>query len=147
MAPKVPLPRLGHPMQQCGPVSLYPTFHISLLTTWVVQAPVRGALPTADAWLPGSCRSFHMCGNCAGKVRRQDWAQQVGALGIHRRARRSSRGFQDTQQQDMQAVTPSYSNSAICSLSPCTSAQCSCRSEAARLNLPGRRGSRLSVVA
>ena len=85
---------------------------------------------------------------CAGKVRRQGWAQQVGALGIHRRARRSSRGFQATRQQDRQAVTPSYGNGAICSLSPCTSAQGSCRSgEAVRLDLPGRRRSGLSGVA
>lgn len=146
--PKSPPPTVGTP--HAAVWSSLALSHIPHQSSDYLGGPgsSRGALPTADAWLPGSCQSFHMCGNCAGKVRRQDWAQQVGALGIHQRARRSSRGFQDTQQQDMQAVTPSYSNSAICSLSPCTSAQCSCRSgEAARLNLPGRRGSRLSVVA
>ena len=71
--PKDPLPRMGHTMQQCGPASLSPTFHISLLTTWVVQAPVRGALPTADAWLPGSRQSFHMCGNVL-----ERWGDRAG---------------------------------------------------------------------
>ena len=120
--PKDPPPTDGTPhvaVWFCLALERDPTFHDSPLTSWVVQATFWGALPTADAWLPGSQQSFHMCGNCAGKVRRRDWAQQVGALGIHTRGRRYSRGLKATQQQNMKTVTPSYGNSAICSLYIC----------------------------
>lgn len=118
--------------------TLDPTFHISLLTSWVIQAPFWGALPTTNAWLLGSWQSFAICGDCAGKAMRQGWAWQVGALGINVRERRSSRSLKTVQQRHMQTRAPSYGNSTICSLSLCTPAHHNYQSggEAMWLNFP-----------
>ena len=95
-SPKDPAPTDGTShvaVWSCCALEHDPTFHISPPASWVVQSPFCAALPTADAWLLGSRGSFNMCGNFAGKTRRQGQAQQVGALGINIRGRRFSRGL------------------------------------------------------
>lgn len=71
-----------------------PTFHISPPAGWVVQAPVCGALPTADAWLLGRRQSSHVCGNRAGKMRRQGGLSKWVHWEL--RAKRASRGLKAT---------------------------------------------------
>lgn len=86
-------------------------------------------------------------GTGAEKAMRQGCAQQVGALGIKVRERRSSGGPKTNQQQNMQTMTSSYGNSAICSLSPYTSAHHDCKlgRKAMWLNFSDWRGWDLAV--